>query len=347
VKKLPEAIAACRKAIELQPYYADAYGALGDILGAQQKLSEAIEAYQKAISLKPDYAQGYNNLALLFSRQHRVAEATAALRKAIEVRPDYSTAHYNLGMELQRQGQLADAEASYRKAIALKPSYARAHCNLGYILKTKGQFRDALAAYERGHELGSQSPGWQYPSAQWIRECQRLVEMDAKLPKVLNGDETPNDANELSELAGLCQQPCKKLYAAAARFYTDAFAAEPKRADDLRTRDRYNAACAAALAGCGQGNDAAQLDDKERKRLRQQALTWLRADLTTWGQILDKQADKVRPTVLKTMQHWQQDSDFVGVRGDALAVLPEAERREWKRLWKDVETLSERAVEEK
>ena len=248
-------------------------------------------------------------------------------------------------MELQRQGQLVDAEAAYRKAIAFKPNYARAHCNLGYIPKTKGQFRDALAAYERGHELGSQSHGWQYPSAQWLRECQRLVELDAKLSKVLSGDKKPIDANEQAELAGLCQQPCKKLYVAAARFYTDAFAAEPKRADDLRTRVRYNAACAAALAGCGQGNDAAQLDAEERTRLRRQALTWLRADLTTWGQILEKQADQARPTVLKTMQHWQQDSDFAGVRGDALAKLPEAERKAWLKLWKEVEMLRERAEE--
>src|SRR5215472_4056243 len=49
--------------------------------------------------------------------------------------------------------------------------------------------------------------------------------------------------------------------------------------DDLQTQDRYNAANAAALAGCGQGEDAAKLNDNERTRLRQQALTWLRADL--------------------------------------------------------------------
>jgi len=79
-------------------------------------------------------------------------------------------------------------------------------------------------------------------------------------------------------------------------------------------------------------------------RLRQQALTWLRAYLTTWGQILEKQADQVRPTVLKTMQNWQQDSDFVGVRGDALAKLPEAERKAWMKLWKEVQLLHGRAA---
>ena len=57
----------------------------------------------------------------------------------------------------------------------------------------------------------------------------------------------------------LCQS--KKLYHAAARLFADAFAADPKLADDLKIADRYNAACFASLAGAGQGEDAAKLDD--------------------------------------------------------------------------------------
>ena len=45
------------------------------------------------------------------------------------------------------------------------------------------------------------------------------------------------------------------------------------------------------------------------------------------------------------MQHWQQDSDFAGIRGDALAKLPEAERKARTKLWKEVELLRERAAE--
>ncbi len=59
---------------------------------------------------------------------------------------------------------------------------------------------------------------------------------------------------------------------------------------------------------------------------------------------MKKEPDKARPTVRKEMEHWQQDADFNGVRGaDALAKLPEAERREWSKLWEDVEELRKRA----
>ena len=45
------------------------------------------------------------------------------------------------------------------------------------------------------------------------------------------------------------------------------------------------------------------------------------------------------------MQAWLNDSSFNGVRGDeALAKLPEAERREWRKLWEEVEELRKRAA---
>ena len=91
------------------------------------------------------------------------------------------------------------------------------------------------------------------------------------------------------------------------------------------------------MAGCGQGKDADHLDDKERARLRQQALAWLRADLDTWRGLLDKEASKAPPVVAQQLQHWLTDPDFNGVRGpDALGKLPEAERKEWQKLWADV-----------
>jgi serine/threonine-protein kinase len=133
-------------------------------------------------------------------------------------------------------------------------------------------------------------------------------------------------------------------YAAAARFFAGAFAAEPRAAGDLRAGHRYDAACAAALAGCGQGKDADHLVAQEFARLRKQALDWLRADLTAWSKLLERDTDKTAPDVLRIMAHWLADTDFNGVRGAAaLAKLPEAERDDWQRLWEEVAALHKRA----
>jgi tetratricopeptide (TPR) repeat protein len=133
---------------------------------------------------------------------------------------------------------------------------------------------------------------------------------------------------------------------AALRFYTARFAADTKPDDDWRIPDHYNAACSAALVGCGQGNDTAGLDDAERARLRRQALDWLRADLTAWGHFLQKQPDEARPRLQRALRIWQQDADFGGVRGDALARLPAAERQAWQQLWADVDQTLKRANHE-
>ena len=71
--------------------------------------------------------------------------------------------------------------------------------------------------------------------------------------------------------------------------------------------------------------------------MRRQALDWLRADLTAWDKFLKKDPERACPAVQQTLRHWQQDADFAGVRGDALAKLPEAERQAWQQLWADVE----------
>ena len=82
-------------------------------------------------------------------------------------------------------------------------------------------------------------------------------------------------------------------------------------------------------------------DEKERARLRKQALDWLRADLDAWKDELKQRPVTARRQVVQKMQHWRKDTDFAGVRGpEALAKLPEAERPAWQKLWADVaETL--------
>jgi hypothetical protein len=89
----------------------------------------------------------------------------------------------------------------------------------------------------------------------------------------------------------------------------------------------------------------AKLDDKERTRLRQQALDWLRQDLTWWGERLDKAGAETsaQAQVRDRLRHWQGDPDLVGVRAkDALAGLPDEERQRWERLWSDVGALLRR-----
>jgi hypothetical protein len=59
------------------------------------------------------------------------------------------------------------------------------------------------------------------------------------------------------------------------------------------------------------------------------------ADLAAWGKLLDSDPPQARPTIVKTLSHWRQDTD--------LAKLPEAERKAWEALWAEVDVLLARA----
>jgi len=334
---LDEAIAAYREAIQLKKDFAEAHNNLGAALQDKGRLDEAIAAYREAIQLKQDYAKAHNNLGAALQVKGRLDEAIAAYREAIQLTKDNAEAHYNLGNALREKGQLDEAIAAYRKAIGLKKDFAEAHCCLGFVLRDQGRFGEALAALQAGHKLGSQRPD--RPSAGWIRQVEQLIQLDARLAKVLNGESRPTDASERVQLAFLCQN-YKKLYVTAVAWYAEAFAAEPKAADDLKAGHRYNAACAAALAGSGHGQDAGKLKDGERARLRQQALDWLRADLTMYGKLLQSANPQDQTVARQQLAHWQHDNHLIDIRGSAaIAKLPAAERQAWVQLWSDVQTL--------
>jgi serine/threonine-protein kinase len=335
-----EAITACRKALRIKDV-AEAHYTLGDVFRNKGQLDEAIAEFRKAIDLKTDSAVAHNHLGGALQAKGQLDEAIAEYREAIRFQKAFPEAYVNLGGALQLNGDPDGAIAACREAIFLSEDLAEAHCNLGLALRRKGQFQEALKELRRGHDLGlRKASGWPYPSAQWIQECERLIELNGKLPAILNGEEQAADAAEWIALAELCQLPCKKCYAAAARLYGEAFAAEPQRAGDRPSAARYNAACAAALAGCGQGQDAYLLDPGTRARLRQQALAWLRADLAAWHKALVGDRSEAVPAVRQEMQHWLEDVDFAGVRGPAaLAKLPDAERALWQKLWAEVEAL--------
>src|SRR5262249_7331259 len=106
---------------------------------------------------------------------------------------------------------------------------------------------------------------------------------------------------------------------------------------------RQNAAVCALRAGCRLGEDAARLDEKERARLRQQALDWLRADLALWVKKLDGSPQSA-PQVRQEMEDWPGWPRLAGVRDrEWLAKLPEVERKQWRKLWADVAATMARA----
>jgi len=142
-----------RKAIELNPNFVEAHYNLGLILRDLGRLKEAESSYRKAIELNPDLALAHLNLGNILKNFGNIQEAELSQRKAIELNPDLALAHLNLGGILRDLDRLKEAELSLRKAIELDPDCTEAHYNLGIILKNLGKLQDAELSYRKAIKL--------------------------------------------------------------------------------------------------------------------------------------------------------------------------------------------------
>jgi serine/threonine-protein kinase len=340
--RMAEATTEFRTAIRLRPGRAPAHFNLGNALQAQRQVDEAIDAYRTAIRLRSDYASAHNNLGNALRAKGQLPEAIAAFRTAIRQRPNFVAAHFNLANALRAQGQLEEVIAAFRAVIQLEPNHAEAHCNLGHALKAQRKFAEALAELRTGHELGSKRPGWHYASAQWVRDAEQAGALAARLPAVLSGDNLPKDAAELLSFARFCHDTGRP--AAASRLFAAAFEADPGLADDRQTQHRYDAAAAAALAGCGRGRDEPALGEAERAALRTRARGWLKAELAAWSKLLDAGSTQAGTVIVQNLDEWKLDPDLAGIRDEAeLQKLAEDERRACRVLWSEVDALLARS----
>jgi len=326
-----------RDSLAQRPNEPSLLGNLGAALKGQNKLDEAEKVLRAALKQKPDDPNFHFNLAYVLSDQGRLSEAEASYRSAIGLKQDFDMAHVNLASLLGLQARHDEAEVEARKAVRLNPQSPTAFCNLGMALQGQGRLAEAVAAFKQGHELGSRSPGWKYPSAAWLATAERLVELEPRLPALLAGDDKPAHAQEMVELAYLCR--VKKQYAAGVGFYVQAFEAQPALADDARMY-HFKAASLAILAGFGR-SDEPGLDDKQRLELRQRGRAWL---LTEMSRRLRSQLTSVtpasRPRLLQIIRQWQENRDLAVTRDPAaLARLPESERQFWQGFWEDFEVM--------
>jgi tetratricopeptide (TPR) repeat protein len=294
---------------------------IGHLLSATGRPAEALAAYERARAIfeplardhpdSPDHASELggtlNNLATLDLDAKRFAEARDKLRQAI---------------------------AWQKKALAANPRHPQyrqflANHLTNLLQAAQGLGDDALAAEARRglDELQASEP--------------RLMALDARLAAVRAGA-APRDNAERLALAQRAYDT--RRHATAARLWTEALDSDPKLAEDRRAQHRYNAACAAALAAAGRGEDEPASDAAMRTGLRQQALGWLKGELAVWESWLEKGPAQARATVAGTLRHWQQDPDLAGVRDPgALLELPERERQHWQALWAEVDAQLRRA----
>jgi Flp pilus assembly protein TadD len=314
-------------------------------LAVMGDLDGAIVCWKKALELDPKHSEPYYNLGTALCHKHDLDGAIACFQKALELDPKHAEAHNNLGTALYHKHDLDGAIAYFQKALELDPKCAEAHGAMGKALLQQGRYAAARESTRRALELLGADASHRRVALQQRQLCEYMLTLDQKLPDILTGKASPANPSEAVSFAQMCQQPYQKRYAPSARLYADAFTSDRRFADDLNQQHRYNAACSAALAAAGQGEDAPSLPDKVRSMFRRWALRWLRDDLSAYSRLVGESNPAANKTIQQRLAHWRRDADLASVRdSQALDRLPDNERAAWQALWRDVDKLAKQAA---
>ena len=145
--RLPQAKAAYKKALALDPRCVDAYLHFGDLHVQEGKTKKALSIWHKVIDVAPDM------IYLTFSRLARMTAKTRDLKRVEAFLSDCVAdtgnplAHQALAVLLSDLGRNERALEELKKALGLAPYLIETRRQQGFLLLSLGRNEEALAAF--------------------------------------------------------------------------------------------------------------------------------------------------------------------------------------------------------
>ena len=151
----PKAMAAAKKALELDDTLAEAHTTLALAIWYYEfDFAQANREFQRAIELNPNYAiahQQYGNNTL--SALGRFDDAIVEGKRAVELDPLSLIINADLGTDYYFARRYDESIAQLRKTVELDPGFYYVRLNLGEALAAKGAFDEAIAEYQKAQAL--------------------------------------------------------------------------------------------------------------------------------------------------------------------------------------------------
>jgi len=226
MKRPKDAIAAYKRANDLQSGDPQTLNALAQALLNDNQLDEALKQYKDLAAADPETADPLVNISEILRRQGKYEDALVAIRKARKITPDDLKAGYDEGLLLDVLGRYDESARVYEKMLELPTLF---HANGAYTADEKTNrsiFLERLAAVY--HEQGK--------TDQSVAIYQKMID--------LGGDAAIRGYQGQVDVYRESKQYDKSVEAAHA-----AVAANPKNRD-------LKLALADVLVDAGKGDDA-------------------------------------------------------------------------------------------
>jgi tetratricopeptide (TPR) repeat protein len=157
--KKPAAEASIRRALQIDPDYAEAHDNLGKLLVDLKRPDEATSHFTRAVILAPGLPSALVNLALALNRGGNAAAGLVLLDRAQAGGANSAPLHMARGNLLTRLRQYDKAEAAFARAIAAAPApLAEALALLAQAQARQGKDDLAMQNYDRALAAEPDSP---------------------------------------------------------------------------------------------------------------------------------------------------------------------------------------------
>ncbi len=133
--------------------------ALGAAYDQLKRPKDAIAAYRRAADIEPGDLHTMNTLAQALFSDGQYDEALKAYRNLAQANPDDVNALIRISEILRRQGKYEDALATIRKAVKKDPNSLEAGYNEGLLLDVLGRYDEAAQEFEHMVDLTSHANG--------------------------------------------------------------------------------------------------------------------------------------------------------------------------------------------
>jgi DNA-binding winged helix-turn-helix (wHTH) protein/tetratricopeptide (TPR) repeat protein len=144
-----------KRAIELDPGYALAYGWYSGMLRNLGRFDEALAAVKRAQELEPLLPNLYVYGATAYIGAGQPDQAIEQSRKALEIDPGFWTATYHLGRAYAAYGMWEEAIAELEKAASFAADNPGLRSHLAYALAAAGRRQEALKILNELQELSA------------------------------------------------------------------------------------------------------------------------------------------------------------------------------------------------
>jgi DNA-binding winged helix-turn-helix (wHTH) protein/TolB-like protein/Tfp pilus assembly protein PilF len=151
---------AATHAVRADDLLAEAHAALGwqeFWFGWNWPAAEA--SLRRAIALDPNYANARRSLAHVLSNSGRHSEALAEMARARELDPFSPLMHGLSAQTAYNARNFAMAERHARQSLAIDPNFWGGYVNLGQALAGQGRYEEALVAIAEGYRLAGNAKG--------------------------------------------------------------------------------------------------------------------------------------------------------------------------------------------